>query len=162
VASLRLPGVHSSLYDVLRQRQRVVDKYRDKTGLDTHTHACAALQHKRGPRAVVLKASTRDGGWHPLGTSPTTQAGYKAALIAELQRLADDDEESRGAADVVRTVAAIPRSSGVRRGEKYFRACPCRVGTSDALLEDRTMAAVCGHSTMQITARRRRSIMPAG
>ena len=68
-------GVHSSFHDALRQGQRVVETYRDQTGLDTHTHApVLRLQHKRG--AAVL-----DGIYprlQPLGTSPTTQSRQDA------------------------------------------------------------------------------------
>ena len=66
---------------------------RDEPGLDTHTHAPALrLQHKRG--AVVLSGVHRR--WHPLGTSPTHRRDAKSRTIAELQRLADDNEEARG------------------------------------------------------------------
>ena len=68
-------GAHNSFHDALRQGQRVVDTYRDQTGLDTHTHApVLRLQHKRG--AAVL-----DGihpRWQPLGTSPITQSRQDA------------------------------------------------------------------------------------
>jgi hypothetical protein len=68
-------GVPNSFHDALRQGQRVVDTYRDETGLDTHTHAPMLRLHiKRG--AVIL-----DGihpRWQPLGTSPTTRSRQDA------------------------------------------------------------------------------------
>ena len=115
-------GAHNSFHDALRQGQRVVDTYRDQTGLDTHTRRVLRLQHKRG--AAVL-----DGihpRWQPLGTSPTTQSRQEPSrIIAELRRLADDDEEEQG---VLPMLAQVQKRAERVVAERICVPGPCRLG----------------------------------
>jgi hypothetical protein len=79
-------------------------------------------------------------------------------VVADLQRLADDDEEARGVCCQCWRTSKSERNAS---SPKAF-ACLARVdwaGTCYALLEDRIMTAECG--LLQVAARRRRSIMPA-
>jgi hypothetical protein len=116
-------GVHNSFHDALRQGPRVVDTYRHQTGLDTHAHApVLRLQHKRGA-AVLDSIHPR---WQPLGTSPTTQSRQEPSrIIAELRRLADDDEEEQG---VLPMLAHVQKRAERVVAESICVPGPCRLG----------------------------------
>ena len=116
-------GVHNSFHDALRQGQRVVDTYRTRPASTlTRTRLCCDCNISEGPPSWT--AFTPDGSRS--GLRQQHRAGkMPSRIIAELRRLADDDEEEQG---VLPMLAQVQKRAERVVAERICVPGPCRLG----------------------------------